>query len=162
MPLQAYGLLGRSRGNECKQTLWPQSTSQLYRQSDRRLSTKLLPTFADWGCRVVSATDPYDCILEFFGQEPLIFLPSSSAISLTKLSGPRSRITSQKIWKSREWNPAPLDLYVYNTSITPDPRLSFVKPSRITWEWGSPREREREREESWEVVVRDTTVWRGV
>jgi hypothetical protein len=26
----------------------------------------------------------------------------------------------------------------------------------------SEREREREREESWGVVVRDTTVWRGV
>jgi hypothetical protein len=28
--------------------------------SDRRLSAKLVPTFADRGCRVVSATDPYD------------------------------------------------------------------------------------------------------
>jgi hypothetical protein len=27
--------------------------------SDRRLSAKLVPTFADIGCRVVSATDPY-------------------------------------------------------------------------------------------------------
>jgi hypothetical protein len=29
------------------------------RPSDRRMSAKLLPTFADRGCRVVSATDPY-------------------------------------------------------------------------------------------------------
>jgi hypothetical protein len=27
--------------------------------SDRRLSAKLVPTFADRGCRVVSATDPH-------------------------------------------------------------------------------------------------------
>jgi hypothetical protein len=27
--------------------------------SDRRFSAKLVPTFADRGCRVVSATDPY-------------------------------------------------------------------------------------------------------
>jgi hypothetical protein len=30
----------------------------LYRMSDRRLSAKLVPTFADRGCRVVSAADP--------------------------------------------------------------------------------------------------------
>jgi hypothetical protein len=35
-----------------------QSASELYRPSDRRLSAKLLPTFADRGCRVVSATEP--------------------------------------------------------------------------------------------------------
>jgi hypothetical protein len=33
-------------------------SSELYRPSDRRLSAKLVPTFADRGCRVVSATDP--------------------------------------------------------------------------------------------------------
>jgi hypothetical protein len=32
---------------------------ELYRPSDRRLSAKLVPTFADKGCRVVSATDPH-------------------------------------------------------------------------------------------------------
>jgi hypothetical protein len=35
-----------------------QSASELYRQSDRCLSAKLVQTFADRGCRVVSATDP--------------------------------------------------------------------------------------------------------
>jgi hypothetical protein len=30
-------------------TPWPQSTSELYRRSDRRLSAKLVPTFADRG-----------------------------------------------------------------------------------------------------------------
>jgi hypothetical protein len=35
-----------------------QSASELYLPSDRRLSAKLVPTFADRGCRVVSATDP--------------------------------------------------------------------------------------------------------
>jgi hypothetical protein len=34
------------------------SASELYRPSDRRLLAKLVPTFADRGCRVVSATDP--------------------------------------------------------------------------------------------------------
>jgi hypothetical protein len=30
-------------------TPWPYSTSELYRPSDRRLSAKLVPTFADKG-----------------------------------------------------------------------------------------------------------------
>jgi hypothetical protein len=34
------------------------SASELYQPSDRRLSAKLVPTFADRGCRVVSATEP--------------------------------------------------------------------------------------------------------
>jgi hypothetical protein len=39
--------------------------SELYRPSDRRLSAKWVPTFADRGRHVVSATDPYCCILGF-------------------------------------------------------------------------------------------------
>jgi hypothetical protein len=35
------------------------------RPSDRRLSAKLMPTFADRGCRVVRATDPHGRILGF-------------------------------------------------------------------------------------------------
>jgi hypothetical protein len=42
-----------------KQTPWPQAESELYRPSDRRLSAKLVPTFADWECRVLSTTDPH-------------------------------------------------------------------------------------------------------
>jgi hypothetical protein len=32
---------------------------ELYRASDRRLSAKLVPTLAERGCRVVSATNPH-------------------------------------------------------------------------------------------------------
>jgi hypothetical protein len=35
-----------------------ESASELYPPSDRRLSAKWVPTFADRGCHVVSATDP--------------------------------------------------------------------------------------------------------
>jgi hypothetical protein len=48
-----------------KQTPWSESTSELYRPSDRRLSAKWLPTFADRGCHVVSVTDPHGRILSF-------------------------------------------------------------------------------------------------
>jgi hypothetical protein len=41
-----------------KQTQWPESESELYRPSDRRLSAKLLPNLRIEGCRVVSAADP--------------------------------------------------------------------------------------------------------
>jgi hypothetical protein len=44
---------------------WPESASELYRPSDRRLSAKLVPTFADRGSQVVSVTDPYGRILGF-------------------------------------------------------------------------------------------------
>jgi hypothetical protein len=50
---------------DIKQTPWPWSASELYRPSDRHSSATLVPTFADRGCRVVSATDPHDSILGF-------------------------------------------------------------------------------------------------
>jgi hypothetical protein len=37
-----------------KRTPWPESASELYRPSDRRLSVKLVSTFADTGRHVVS------------------------------------------------------------------------------------------------------------
>jgi hypothetical protein len=48
-----------------KKTPLSESASELYRPSDRRLSAKWLPTFADRGCHVVIVTDPYGRILGF-------------------------------------------------------------------------------------------------
>jgi hypothetical protein len=48
-----------------KKTPWSVSASELYRPSDRRLSAKWLPTFADKGCHVVSVTDSFGRILGF-------------------------------------------------------------------------------------------------
>jgi hypothetical protein len=42
-----------------KQTPWPESASELCLPSDRRLSTKLVPTFADRWCHVVTVTESY-------------------------------------------------------------------------------------------------------
>jgi hypothetical protein len=70
-----------------------------YRPDDRRLSAKLMPTFADRGYRVVSATDPHGRIFGFLDPEPLLFHSSSFLIILTRLSEPRSKSNiSQKIW----------------------------------------------------------------
>jgi hypothetical protein len=82
-----------------RKTPWLEPVRQLYRPSDRRLSAKLVPTFMDRGCHVVSVTDPYGRILDFIRPELLLFLSRSSSVLLTRLSGPRSRpTTSQKIW----------------------------------------------------------------
>jgi hypothetical protein len=48
-----------------KQTPWSEFASELYRPSDCSLSAKLLPTFEDIGCHVVSVTHPYGRILGF-------------------------------------------------------------------------------------------------
>jgi hypothetical protein len=56
-----------------KQTPWPGSASELHRPSDRRLSAKFVPTFADRGCRVVRANDPYGRILEFLDRSRYFF-----------------------------------------------------------------------------------------
>jgi hypothetical protein len=46
-------------------TPWPEYASELYRSSDRRLSAKLVPSFADRECHVVDVTDLYGRILGF-------------------------------------------------------------------------------------------------
>jgi hypothetical protein len=40
-------------------TPWPESASELHRPSDHHLSAKLVTIFADRGCHVIRATDPY-------------------------------------------------------------------------------------------------------
>jgi hypothetical protein len=46
-------------------TPWPESASELYKPSDRRLLAKFVSTYADRGCHEVSATDPYGRNLRF-------------------------------------------------------------------------------------------------
>jgi hypothetical protein len=68
-----------------QKTQWLQSASELYRPSDRRLSAKLVPTFLsiDGGQRDESLR-PYSPLSK---PEPILFLPSSSSVVLTRLSG---------------------------------------------------------------------------
>jgi hypothetical protein len=64
---------------------------------------EVIPTFADRGCCVVSATDPPGRILGLLDRSRYYFFQVVSQLYsrvLTRLSGPRSRTTaSQKIWK---------------------------------------------------------------
>jgi hypothetical protein len=64
---------------------------------ESRLSAKLVPSFADLPRgQCDGSLRPYS---RFFRRDPLFFLPSSSSVVLTRLSGPRSRPTiSEKMW----------------------------------------------------------------
>jgi hypothetical protein len=94
-------------------TPWPESVRELYRQSDRRLSAKLAPTFVDRGCHVVSVKDSYCRILGFLDRssyfffqvapqlyswgwfdpvpDPLLLRESGSSGNLTRISGSEAR-----------------------------------------------------------------------
>jgi hypothetical protein len=56
-----------------KETPWPESASELYRPSDRRLSAKLVPTFEDRRCHVVSVTDTYGRYFGFLDRSRYFF-----------------------------------------------------------------------------------------
>jgi CBS-domain-containing membrane protein len=60
---QLKPLAGALEHDNNKKIPWPGSANELYQPSDRRLSVKLVPTFADRGYHVVSVTDPYGRIL---------------------------------------------------------------------------------------------------
>jgi hypothetical protein len=79
--LRKLDLFPSSRKGRERETPWSYSASELYRPSDRRLSAKLMPTFAGRGCRV-SAADPYSHNLGFLdrsnnGKETFILLGPS-------------------------------------------------------------------------------------
>jgi hypothetical protein len=57
-----------------------ESANELYRQNYRCLSAKLVPTFADRRCHVVSVTDPYDRILHFLEQSRYFFFQVASQL----------------------------------------------------------------------------------
>jgi hypothetical protein len=99
-----------------KKTPWPESASELYRQSDRRLSAKLAPNIADRMCRSVSTVNLYSSIFAFLDRsryfffqvapqlysrgwvepfpDPLFLIKFSSAGNLTR----DFWICSQKLW----------------------------------------------------------------
>jgi hypothetical protein len=56
-----------------KKTPWSKYASKLYQLSDRRLLVKLVPTYVDRGCHVVSVTDPHGHILRFLDQRRYFF-----------------------------------------------------------------------------------------
>jgi hypothetical protein len=67
--IQNLMLITKTENNK----LSPQSATELYPPSDRRLSSKLMPTSADRGFRVGRVTDPYDRNLAFLDRSRYFF-----------------------------------------------------------------------------------------
>jgi alpha-acetolactate decarboxylase len=63
--LSVQELFNNNKKTNKNQIPWLESASKLYQLSNSRLSAKLVPTFVNRGCRMVSATDPYCRILDF-------------------------------------------------------------------------------------------------
>jgi hypothetical protein len=92
-------------------TPWPESASELYRPIYRRLSAKLVPTFAERSCHVVSVTEPYDRILGFLDRSRyFLFQVAPQLWSRGWVDPVRDPLLLRKIWWRRESKPGPLDL----------------------------------------------------
>jgi hypothetical protein len=104
-----------SKIQSSKQTPWPESESEQYRPSDGCLSTKLVPTFADWGCCTVGATNPYGHILGFLDRSHYYFFqeapqldswgwedpaPDPSLLWKSGSTGNRTRTSGSVAWNS--------------------------------------------------------------
>jgi hypothetical protein len=82
---------------------------QLYWPSDRRLSAKLVPTFAVRGCRVVSATDPYGHILGVLDRSRYIFFQVAPQFThKSELTTFQNQFSENLV--APEIEPGPLDL----------------------------------------------------
>jgi hypothetical protein len=95
------------------------------------MSEKLVPTFADREVPCGQRNGSLRPYSRLSGPEPLLFLPSSSSIVLTRLSGPCSRLTTaQKIWQRRESNS---DLWISSQEL-PISNLNYINlRSSVTW-----------------------------
>jgi hypothetical protein len=60
-----------------KKNPWTESASEVYQPRDRRLSAKLVATFADRRCHMVSVTDSYGSILGFLDRNRYFFFQLS-------------------------------------------------------------------------------------
>jgi hypothetical protein len=95
-----------------KQTQWPESASELYRPSDHRLSAKLVPTFADRWCHVVSVTDLYCRNLGFLDRSSYFFFQVAPQFySLGWVDPFQSRYFSENL-VAPGIEPTPLDLII--------------------------------------------------
>jgi hypothetical protein len=105
--------LSHSRGSTTRISVCPPKKNSVIWVRERTTETERPPLIGEvssnfCGYRVPrgqrdGSLRPYSRISR---PEPLLFLPSSSSIVLTRLSGPRSRpTTSQKIWKPEKSGP---------------------------------------------------------
>jgi hypothetical protein len=72
-PSASYALTCQAPFCQNPPLLLSESASELYPWSDRRMSAKLVPTYADRGCHVVSVTIPYGRIVGFLYRSSYFF-----------------------------------------------------------------------------------------
>jgi hypothetical protein len=102
-----------------EQTPWPEPASELYRPSDRSLSTKLVPTLADRGCCLVSTVVHYGRVFGFLDWSRYFFFqvapqlysrgwvdPDPDPLLLRKSGSAENRTKSHWIYGQEFW---PLD-----------------------------------------------------
>jgi hypothetical protein len=116
-------------------TPWPESASELYLPSDRRLSAKLVATFADRGCHIVSVTDPYGRNLSFIYRKIKTYYIHFT--NLTEFSGieyPKSIMqtcdsfsTTKHVRTCRATTSSPLHIEIMRCRMTGSPKggISF-------------------------------------
>jgi hypothetical protein len=103
---------------QLKNPPWPESASELDRPSDRRFSTKLVPTFTDKRCHVVSVTNPYGRNLHFLDRSRYFFfqvapqlysrgwvdlVPDPRLLWICGSAGNRARTSGSVARKSDHW-----------------------------------------------------------
>jgi hypothetical protein len=74
-------------------TRWVDNLEEGLERSDRRLSAKLVPTFADRECHVVSVTDPYGRMIDCY-----FFFPVAPQL-YSRGPDPDLWICSQELWQ---------------------------------------------------------------
>jgi hypothetical protein len=100
--IQFKDVNAKSRNKTNKQTPWLQSASDLYRPRDRRLSVKLVSSFEDRGCSVVSTTDPNGRILCFLDRSPYLFFQVAQQKYIHTFISKASSISKNWDWVRRE------------------------------------------------------------
>jgi hypothetical protein len=83
-----FQIINKISSVSIKRTPWPESARELHRPSDRRLSARLVPTFADRGCHVVSVTDHYGRIVGCLDWSRYFFFQAAPLQSCSRGWGP--------------------------------------------------------------------------
>jgi hypothetical protein len=124
-------------------------------------------------CQSLSAIIVHRQVLFFFCPFFLYNLHVTRFMYMQYMQGLSSPVSTALYIRSRSWSYFTTDsqsvsqhVLVSSTLLGLATRYYFLSECwclefAVLYLWGA-REREREREESWGVVVRDTTVWRGV
>jgi hypothetical protein len=106
---------------------WPESASELYRPSDHRMSTKLVPIFSDRGCHAVIVTDPYGRILVSLVRSRYLFLQVAPQLYSRGWVDPVPDPLLKKNTVAPGIEPEPLDPWPGTLTTRPQNRLQLTQ-----------------------------------